>query len=51
MPLTKKGRKIRTALEKYYGKEKGERVLYASINKGKIKEAEKKTPKTDEENE
>lgn len=51
MPLTKKGKKIRTALEKYYGKEKGERVLYASINKGKIKGAEKKTLKTDEENE
>jgi len=51
MPLTKKGRKIRTALEKYYGKEKGERVLYASINKGKIKGADKKTPKMNEENE
>lgn len=49
MPLTKKGKKIRAALEKYYGKDKGERVLYASINKGTIKGAEKKTPKKKDE--
>lgn len=51
MPLTKKGKKIRAALEKYYGKDKGERVLYASINKGTIKGAEKKTSKKDEKDE
>lgn len=34
MPLTKKGREIETALEKEYGKEKGEQVLYAGKNKG-----------------
>lgn len=45
MPLTKKGRKIRAALEKHYGKDKGEQVLYASINAGKIKGAEKKSGK------
>lgn len=43
MPLTKKGMKIRESMEKYYGsKDKAEEVLYASINKGKIKGAEKK---------
>lgn len=43
MPLTKKGLKIRESMEKYYGsKDKAEEVLYASINKGKIKGAEKK---------
>lgn len=41
MPLTKKGVKIREALQKYYGKDKGEGVLYALINKGKVKGAEK----------
>jgi hypothetical protein len=45
MPLTKKGLKIRAALEKHYGKDKGEDVFYASINKGKITGAEKKKPK------
>jgi hypothetical protein len=42
MPLTKKGLKIREALQKYYGKDKGESVMYALINKGKVKGAEKK---------
>lgn len=37
MPLTKKGRKIKRAMEKTYGKEKGEDVFYASQQKGKIK--------------
>jgi hypothetical protein len=45
MPLTKKGLKIRAAMEKHYGKEKGEEVFYATVNKGKIKGAEKKTGK------
>ena len=37
MPLTAKGRKIRAAMEKEYGKQKGEEVFYASQNKGTIK--------------
>jgi hypothetical protein len=36
MPLTKKGLKIRAALEKEYGKKKGEQVLYAMENAGKV---------------
>ena len=46
MPLTKKGLKIRESMEKHYGKEEGERVLYASINAGKIKGAEKAKKKS-----
>ena len=42
MPLTKKGKKIKKAMEKTYGKEKGEKVFYASQNKGKIKGTHKK---------
>jgi hypothetical protein len=34
MPLSSKGETIKAALEKEYGKEKGERVLYAGKNKG-----------------
>ena len=37
MPLTKKGRKIKRAMKKSYGKGKGERVFYASQKKGTIK--------------
>jgi len=37
MPLTKKGRRIKSAMEEHYGKEKGEDVFYASQQKGKIK--------------
>jgi hypothetical protein len=37
MPLTKKGRKIKAAMEKTYGSEKkAESVLYASKNAGKV---------------
>lgn len=36
MPLTKKGRKILTAMRKTYGKRKGTSVFYASRNKGRI---------------
>ena len=42
MPLTKKGKKIKKAMEKTYGKEKGEKVFYATENKGKIKGVAKK---------
>ena len=37
MPSTKKGLKIKAAMAKEYGKSKGERVFYASANKGTIK--------------
>lgn len=42
MPLTEKGRKIKAAMVKEYGKERGERVFYASENKGTIKGVAKK---------
>lgn len=41
MPLTSKGRKILASMTKRYGPEKGKRVFYASINAGKIRQAEK----------
>ncbi len=37
MPLTKKGKKVKKAMQKEYGKKKGEKVLYASANKGTVK--------------
>lgn len=37
MPLTKKGKKIKRAMEQEYGKEQGDRGFYASENSGKIK--------------
>lgn len=45
MPLNKKGMKIRAAMEKFYGKEKGDEVFYASENKGTIKGVTKKKTK------
>lgn len=36
MPLTQKGEEIKRNMEKEYGPEKGERVFYASRNKGTI---------------
>ena len=42
MPLTKKGKKIKREMEKEYGKERGERVFYASQTKGVIKGTHKK---------
>lgn len=42
MPLTKKGKKIVSAMKKEYGSKKGKSVFYASKNKGKIKGVEKK---------
>jgi hypothetical protein len=36
MPLTKKGKRIKSAMVEQYGKEKGEQVFYASQNKGTI---------------
>jgi hypothetical protein len=43
MPLTKKGKKIQAAMKKEYGAKKGERVFYASANKGRIKGVERKS--------
>ena len=37
MPLTKKGEKIKRAMVKQYGPQKGKQVFYASQNKGTIK--------------
>ncbi len=37
MPLTKKGREIKSAMTKEYGAKKGTSVFYASENKGTIK--------------
>lgn len=45
MPLTKKGLKIRAAMEKFYGKKQGDAVFYASENKGTIKGVTKKKKK------
>lgn len=42
MPLTKKGKKIKAAMTKEYGKEKGKKVFYASANKGTISGVDKK---------
>lgn len=36
MPLNAKGEKIEAAMKRKYGAEKGERVFYASKNKGTI---------------
>jgi len=41
MPLSPKGKVIRKAMEKEYGEEKGEKVFYASRNKGVIKGVDK----------
>jgi len=42
VPLTKKGTKIKSAMEKEYGKKKGDEVFYASQNKGTIKGTHKR---------
>lgn len=41
MPLTKKGKKIKSAMTKEYGSKKGEKVFYASKNAGKISGVDK----------
>lgn len=42
MPKTAKGKKIMAAMKRQYGADKGERVFYASANKGTIKGVDKK---------
>lgn len=46
MTLTSKGKKIMGAMEKEYGSKKGEKVFYASKNKGTIKGVEGRKAKT-----
>jgi len=41
MPMTEKGKKIMKSMKKQYGKKKGEKIFYASKNKGVIKGVEK----------
>jgi len=41
MPMTEKGKKIKKTKKKKYGKKKGEKIFYASKNKGVIKGVEK----------
>jgi len=42
VPLTGKGEKIKKAMKKQYGKKKGEKIFYASANKGTITGIDKK---------
>jgi len=42
VPLTDKGKKIKKAMKKQYGKKKGEKIFYASANKGTITGVDKK---------
>ena len=41
MPLTEKGKKIMKSMKGQYGKKEGEKVFYASRNKGTIKGVER----------
>lgn len=45
MPLSKKGRTIKSAMQRKYGKKKGTQVFHASANKGTIKGVTKKSAK------
>ena len=45
MPFTPKGKKVMAAMDKEYGPEKGEKVFYASRNKGTISGVEEKDKK------
>ena len=42
MPETKKGAKIKRAMQKTYGAKKGTQVFYASANAGRIKGVHRK---------
>lgn len=42
MPLTAKGKKVKAAMRKQYGKDKGERVFYAAETKGTMRGLAKK---------
>jgi len=43
MPLNPKGQKIKQAMQKQYGKKKGQSVFYAMEKTGKLKNVKKKT--------
>ena len=43
MPLNKKGKKIKKAMVKQYGKKKGHSVFYAIENSRKLKGVKRKT--------
>lgn len=45
MPLTKKGKTIKRSMRKTYGKDKGDQVFHASVNKGTITGAKKRKAK------
>lgn len=45
MPLTNKGKRIKRAMEKTYGKENGKDVFYATQQKGTIKGTHNPGPK------
>lgn len=45
MPLTKKGKKIKSALKEQYGSKKGTSIFYAMANAGKITSVERKRGK------
>jgi len=45
MPLTKKGKKVKSEFKKEYGSKKGEEVFYATENKRKMKGLVKKPRK------
>ena len=45
-PLTTKGRKVKKAMTKQYGKKKGIQVFHASSNKGTIKGVDKARRRT-----
>jgi len=47
MPLNKKGEKIKKAMEREYGKKRGDSVFYASEKKGTIKGVTKSPQKKD----
>ncbi|MDA9272051.1 hypothetical protein N9Q05_01540 [bacterium] len=46
MPLTPKGKKVKAAMRKQYGKDKGERVFYATETKGSVRGLAKKRKPT-----
>ena len=45
MPLTKKGKKVMSAMTKEYGAKRGKQVFYASANKGTITGVHRKKKK------
>lgn len=45
MPETAKGKKIKRNMKRQYGAKRGERVFYASANKGTIKGVHRKKGK------